>query len=99
MSNGENWLEDTLTIGSVVKIGFALGAGVGILMIPIMYFLYRSDLSATDILLIPLVAPLLNALTVSLYGLVGYPLYLYLARKRKFGLHKLSVQQKNKKAQ
>lgn len=93
MSDSENGFEEILTLRMVVKIGFALGAGVGIVMIPIMFFLYRSDLGATEILLMPLVAPLLNALTVALYGLVGYPLYLYLARKKKFGLHKLTIRQ------
>ena len=91
MSDSENIVEEVLTLRAVVKLGFVLGAGVGVLMIPIMYFLYRSDLGVIEILMMPLISPLLNALTVALYAFVGYPLYFYLARKKKFNLHKLLI--------
>jgi hypothetical protein len=65
---------------------FLLGMAGGVASI-FGYLLFGRDVTATNIVLVAVFAPVFQGLLLMLYGFIGYPLYAYLAARHKFGLH------------
>lgn len=74
----------------MLRLLFLFGMAGGVVSI-FAYVLFGGDVTPVNILLVIVLAPVFQGLLLMLYGLLGYPLYSYLAAKRKFGLHLLLV--------
>lgn len=68
-----------------IKLGAIFGFSVGLVGVPYLFFSesYSGEIAATAVFLV--LAPLANGMIGALYGLVGYPAYLFLWRRKRFG--------------
>jgi hypothetical protein len=69
----------------LLRVLFVLGLTGGLLSV-FLFFVGGRATSALELILIILLAPLVQGFVLMLYGLVGYPLYTYLAARNMFGL-------------
>jgi hypothetical protein len=51
------------------------------------YLLFDENVTAENIVSVVVLAPVFQGLLLMLYGLIGYPLYVYWASRRKFSLY------------
>ncbi len=86
-------LEAILTLPTLLRLSAALGASMGAISGLIALPVSWHQLGAGQALGVLLGAVLFNALALSFATLVGYWPYRALARRQRFGLHRLSVYQ------
>ncbi len=86
MAEDKNDDSGILELNYVLRVLFIVGFGCGILLMPFAAYRYIANSEIVNFLLAVIFTPLVNGLVVLLYGLIGYPLYLYLARRKKLGL-------------
>lgn len=87
-------LAGILTLPTLLRLGAALGSGMGVIsgLVALGAYLVRHELGGPGQALgVLLSAVLFNALALMFATLVGYWPYRALARRRRFGLHRLSV--------
>ncbi len=80
-----------LTLPTLLRIMAAIGMGVGVINSAIAVGIYWRELAAGQVLGVFLGAVLFNALALMFATLIGYWPYRALARRQRFGLHRLSV--------
>ena len=84
-------LTGVLTLPTLLRIMAAIGMGVGVINSAIAVGIYWRELAAGQVLGVFLGAVLFNALALMFATLIGYWPYRALARRQRFGLHRLSV--------
>ena len=84
-------LTGVLTLPTLLRITAAIGMGVGVINSAIAVGVYWRELAAGQVLGVFLGAVLFNALALMFATLIGYWPYRALARRQRFGLHRLSV--------
>ena len=80
-----------LTLPTLLRLGAALGSGMGVVSGCIALYVYRQQVGVGEALGVLVSGVLFNALALMFATLVGYWPYRALARRRRFGLHRLSV--------
>ena len=94
MIPGTALTERPVSLYLLLKLCFVFGVSLGIVASPVLVATYVRSGNLLDVILILVLAPLMNGLTVMIYGLAGYPAYLFFWRRKKFGLHKIIEQEK-----
>ena len=84
-------LAGILTLPTLLRLGAALGSGMGVISGLVALFVYHHELGLGQALGVVLSGVLFNALALMFATLLGYWPYRALARRRRFGLHRLSV--------
>ncbi|NNM63014.1 MAG: hypothetical protein HKL99_00100 [Burkholderiales bacterium] len=84
-------LTGILTLPTLLRITAAIGMGVGVVNAAIAVGIYWRELGAGQVLGLFLGAVLFNALALMFATLVGYWPYRALARRRRGGLHRVSL--------
>ena len=83
--------EGILSLPTLLRVSCALGSGMGVVSALLALLVYRRQLDLGSGLGLLVGSVLFNALALSFATLVGYWPYRALARRRRFGLHRLSV--------
>lgn len=76
-----------LQLGYVLKLCFVSGFSLGLIAAPFYAYQYFLKLQFIDFLISILLIPIANGISVVICGLIGYPVYLYLVRCKKFGFY------------
>jgi hypothetical protein len=84
-------LTGILTLPTLLRITAALGMGVGVVNAVVAVGIYWRELGPGQVLGLFLGAVLFNALALMFATLVGYWPYRALARRRRWGLQRLSL--------
>ncbi|MBU6440031.1 MAG: hypothetical protein KGJ03_10195 [Betaproteobacteria bacterium] len=84
-------LAGILTLPTLLRLSAALGSGMGVISGLGALYMYRHELGLGQAPGVLLGGVLFNALALMFATLLGYWPYRALARRRRFGLHRLSV--------
>jgi len=91
MDQNDSRKPEVLKLGFVLRLTFLLGLGCGAILMPIPAFRYLMSGEIVNVVLVVVFSPLANGVIAALYGLVGYPLYRYLAGKGKLGVSRVEL--------
>src|SRR5713226_2474756 len=81
----------TLDFNYVLRLCFIFGFALGTVAMPFYAYQYLVNFDLAKFLLVVLFAPFANGIFILVYVLIGYPVYLYLSKRQKFGLHLIKI--------
>lgn len=80
-----------LPLSYVLRLCFVFGVTLGVIAIPFYTYEYVADLNVWKLILAVVLTPIANGLLVVVYGLIGYPAYVHLAKRKRLGLDRLAL--------
>jgi len=93
MANALGSTPSVLALSFVLRLFFVVGFAIGIIAVPFYAIqqIYSAAFNPLALLAVIVAAPFVNGFFSAFAGLIGYPLYVFLARRNLFRLNQIAV--------
>lgn len=82
-----------LALNFVLRLFFVIGFAIGVVAVPfyVVGQMFSGAIAPITLLLVIVATPFVNGLFAALAGLIGYPLYVFVAKRNLFRLSQIAV--------